>query len=448
MSVFYLKYRPQKISELDLGEIREDLGRLLASRKVPHALLFAGPKGSGKTSSARIIAKAINCLNRSKSAIEPCNRCKICKSITNGTALDLIEIDAASNRGIDDIRNLREKIKFTPTEAKYKVYVVDECHMLTTPAFNALLKTLEEPPEHAVFILCTTRPQALPETITSRCLRFDFKKAQEKEISRSLKRIIKAEKLRVEEGVLEKIAKISDGSFRDASKILEQLSFKKGKISLADVKEEIGLPQELLNLLVHGNLGRTLSWIEKQAQKGTDWPFFIKEMLGLLHQLLLSRFQLAEKPVAVDLDTCEIKCLIKILEQAALQTKTTEIPQLPLEMAVIDWYQKEKVAPTSTKASAFGSTESASGQTKSAGKTVRKGDWEKVLRTVKPLNHSVEALLRSAQPKEINGNQFMIEVFYQFHKGKLESKSYKDLVEKTLEKVFGRSLKVCYTLRE
>lgn len=432
---FYLKYRPQKISELDLEEIREDLGKLLASGKVPHALLFAGPKGSGKTSSARIIAKAVNCQKKAKSQIEPCNKCRICKSITAGTALDLIEIDAASNRGIDDIRNLREKIKLTPVEAKYKVYIIDEAHMLTPPAFNALLKTLEEPPAHAIFILCTTQPQNLPETVLSRCLRFYFKKATEQEILRSLKRIIKGEKLRVEEGVLEKISRLSDGSFRDASKVLEQLSFKKGKIKLADVREEIGLPHELLRYLIKSDISKALSWIEEEASRGVDWQFFIKETLGILHQQLLSVYGLAEQPLDFDLEASETQTLIKLLEKVAQETKYAEIPQLPLEMMVIEWAGKqvEKVAPASAKAA--------------GGKKVSKAEWEKIIQEIRPLNHSVEALLRSAQPREISDNLLTIEVFYKFHKGKLEDKAYKKLVEGVLKKVFGRSLKVCYILK-
>jgi len=443
MSAFYLKYRPQRISELDLEEMREELSELIASGKVPHALLFAGPKGSGKTSSARIIAKAINCQKKAKGKVEPCNKCRICKSITAGTALDLIEIDAASNRGIDDIRNLREKIKLSPAEADYKVYVVDECHMLTPQAFNAFLKTLEEPPAHAVFILCTTEPQSLPETVISRCLRFNFKKATSEEISRSLQRIIKGEKLKIEKGVLEKIASLSGGSFRDASKILEQLSFKKGKIRLADVKVDGGLPQELLAYLVEGKVSKALAWIEQESDKGTDWLFFIKETLKILHQSLLSQYDLAENPLAFDLDLRETQRLIKLLEKTAQEVKRAEISQLPLEVMVVEWLDRglEKVEKEEKV-----TREVKTGEKKTAPNELS-DYWEKILQEVKPFNHSVEALLRSAQPKDIKDNLLTIEVFYEFHKGRLEDKAYMKLVEGVVTKVLGRPLKICYILK-
>src|SRR3990167_7835570 len=180
--VFYLKYRPQKASELDSEEVRKKLSSVLSSKRpFAHAFLFTGPKGLGKTSAARIVARVVNCTNRKPGEIEPCNRCLQCKSIIEGTNLDVLEIDAASNRGIDEIRDLREKIRLSPVSATKKVYIVDEVHMLTTEAFNALLKTLEEPPGHVVFILCTTEIHKVPGTIISRCLRIQFKKATEEE---------------------------------------------------------------------------------------------------------------------------------------------------------------------------------------------------------------------------------------------------------------------------
>ena len=200
-TTFYLKYRPQKLADLDLREVREGLLRIVKGGKFPHALLFAGPKGTGKTSAARIFAKVVNCQNPKDG--EPCNQCDACREITKGTAMDLIEIDAASNRGIDDIRALRETIKLSPVKLKYKVYIIDEVHMLTLEAFNALLKTLEEPPTHAIFILCTTEPDKLPETIISRCLRFNFRKAKIEEIVEGpLKRAVENESFEVEDCLL------------------------------------------------------------------------------------------------------------------------------------------------------------------------------------------------------------------------------------------------------
>lgn len=227
--VFYLKYRPQTISELDLAQVREKLFSLLKSKSLPHAFLFTGPKGLGKTSTARILAKAINCervqelriknqeLRKNKneshnskfiiqnSDVEPCNECQACVSITNGSNIDVLEIDAASNRGIDEIRALRERVKFAPANLKKKVYIIDEVHMLTTEAFNALLKTLEEPPDHVVFILCTTEIWKVLPTIVSRSFHISFEKPTKEELTRSLERVAKGENLTIEKGVYDRL---------------------------------------------------------------------------------------------------------------------------------------------------------------------------------------------------------------------------------------------------
>jgi len=220
---FYLKYRPQKLDDLDILSVRNTLVNILKSGTIPHAYLFAGPKGTGKTSAARILAKAINCESKNP----PCNKCDQCVSITNGTNIDVIEMDAASNRGIDDIRALRDIIKLAPAKAKSKIYIIDEAHMLTIEASNALLKTLEEPPSHVYFILATTNPEKLIETIKSRTTLIQFTKATTEETKRSLKRIIKKEKfitksvMLIKNEELDQIIKLSEGSFRDAVKLLE-----------------------------------------------------------------------------------------------------------------------------------------------------------------------------------------------------------------------------------
>ncbi len=341
--IYYLKYRPQRISELDLTAVRESLEKVFKSKKIPHALLFSGPRGIGKTSAARIFAKAINCQTKRKS-YEPCNRCNLCQAITDGSALDLIEIDAASNRGIDDVRELRDKIKLAPAECQYKVYIIDEVHMLTKEAFNALLKTLEEPPEHAIFILCTTAPEKLPETIISRCLRFNFKKANTVEVLRSLKRVVKGENLKLEKGVLEEIAKASDGSFRDAQKILDQLAMGNKKIGLEETKELLGrieatAPGKLLQLLVDRSLKGALLEIDRIISLGADLSQYCQDILDKLRLGLLSQAGLTEisSPEEVaGFNISELTSLIRLFSQAANDLKTNPIPQLPLELVVVE----------------------------------------------------------------------------------------------------------------
>ena len=212
----YRKWRSQTFEEV-IGQehVALTLRNALRDGRLSHAYLFTGPRGTGKTSTARILAKAINCLAEDPAA-RPCNHCRICVGITEGRQLDLIEIDAASNRGIDEIRDLREKIGFRPNEARYKVYIIDEVHMLTKEAFNALLKTLEEPPPHAIFVLATTEPDRVPETVRSRCQRFDFRRVPTAQIAGHLKEILDAEGARAAPEALQAIARRSTGSMRDA----------------------------------------------------------------------------------------------------------------------------------------------------------------------------------------------------------------------------------------
>ncbi|HBO10516.1 TPA: DNA polymerase III subunit gamma/tau, partial [Candidatus Collierbacteria bacterium] len=217
----YLKYRPRTIDELDLASVRKTLEQIVTANKVAHAYLLTGPRGAGKTSAARVLARIVNCEKNRNKLGEPCNECSACKSILNGSAVDFIEIDAASNRGIDDIRELKEKIRLAPSQLSYKVYIIDEVHMLTTEAFNALLKTLEEPPKHAIFALCTTETHKVPETIKSRCVPIQFGKASENEMKRSLSRVVAGEEKKISEEALSYLAKAVDGSFRDGVKALE-----------------------------------------------------------------------------------------------------------------------------------------------------------------------------------------------------------------------------------
>lgn len=467
MSTFYLKYRPQKIKELDLSEIREQLSQTLSSEKIPHAFLFTGPKGLGKTSAARIVAKSINCETRktqkqtpkTRKNFEPCNKCQICKGITAGTLLDLIEIDAASNRGIDDIRELRERIKLSPSQAKKKVYVIDEAHMLTMPAFNALLKTLEEPPEHALFILCTTKPEKLPGTIISRCQRFNFRLAKPREIVRALKRIVKGEKLKVKDEVLDLIAKRAEGSFRDAVKVLQQLSFGGRNISLKKTEDffgrELVWANDILKLLAEKSIPQALQAVNKAVKNGVDLKVLIAEILEILRKVLLRKYQVLDEEIEeYGLEINQIKKLINLFDKAGRELKGTVIPQLPLELAIIEYCNIQNTHLTH-------STDSRQAYQKSQPKVDHPLDektsklknnrdleemWQEVLKAIKKDNHSLVALLKSTRPRKIKGKKMFVEVFYKFHKDKLEVDDNVGLVEKRIEQVFGKLLKIEYIL--
>lgn len=357
----YRKYRPQNLSELDSSEVRDRLIRTFSSAFTPHALLFCGSRGTGKTSAARIVAKILNCEKRIKSQelkskdkgqlptnIEPCNTCESCISITEGRNLDVLEIDAASNRGIDEIRDLREKIKLAPVSSRFKVYIIDEVHMLTTEAFNALLKTLEEPPAHAVFVLATTEPDKLPATILSRCIIFNFKKAQVSEIVNCLKRVVKGEKLDVTDDFLTQIAQSSEGSFRDATKILEQ-AILENALTAEKLSHILGRDNmtagKFLKLLSAKNLKVVLTQINQMVERGVNIRFFVEDILRLLHQILLKQHDVSEEREETELTgvfgTKEVLTLIKLFSKVYTDLKNASMPQIPLEVAVVEWCEHE-----------------------------------------------------------------------------------------------------------
>ena len=239
--IFARKFRPERFEEIVGQEsVTQILQNAISSGRIPQSFLFAGPRGVGKTSTARILAKALNCVKGPTDS--PCNQCEICGEITRTNSLDVIEIDGASNRGIEEIRTLRENVKFKPAQSRFKIYVIDEVHMLTGEAFNALLKTLEEPPEHVKFIFATTEPHKVPLTILSRCQRFNFKRIPTEAIAEKLQEIAKAEGLKPETKALFLIARVSDGSLRDAETLLDQLGvLSEGKIREEDVLLALGL---------------------------------------------------------------------------------------------------------------------------------------------------------------------------------------------------------------
>ena len=316
----YLKYRGQTINEIDITSVRTTLTNILKSGNVPHAFLFAGPRGTGKTSLARILAKVINCEQSTVNG-EPCNKCHQCVSITNGSNIDVIEMDAASNRGIDDVRALRDIVKLAPANSKAKVYIIDECHMLTTEASNALLKTLEEPPSHVYFILATTNPEKLIDTIKSRVTLINFTKATNEELKRSLERIIKSEKILIKKEEIDKIIKIAKGSFRDAVKSLEQ--FVNDASFLSKIIENDS--SDLILSILKKDIDKSL----KIIKSSTNIDNLTDELLDKLHQILIETHD--EKIIP----------LIELILTSKDMVKYSPIEELPLEVALIKWCKLE-----------------------------------------------------------------------------------------------------------
>jgi len=296
------KWRPQLFEEV-VGQrhITKTIQNAISQNRVSHAFLFTGARGVGKTSTARILAKALNCEQGPQ--INPCNQCTTCQEITHGTSLDVIEIDGASNRGIDEIRELRENVRYTPAKSRYKIYIIDEVHMLTREAFNALLKTLEEPPPHIIFIFATTEPHKIPETILSRCQRYDFKRIPLRLIVDSLRRIVEEEKISISQRGIFFIAQESEGSLRDAQSLLDQVISYGGKeIKDEDIMDVLGLIDrqiiyDTIEALIEKDPGRCVEIVEYVYQYGIDLQHFCRELLQYLRNLIL--IKVSQKPEAL-----------------------------------------------------------------------------------------------------------------------------------------------------
>jgi len=473
---YYLKYRPQTLEQLDIKEVRESLSKILKSRKIPHAFLFSGPKGTGKTSAARILAKVVNC-EKPKTKGIPCNKCDQCKSITNGNNIDVIELDAASNRGIDDIRALREAVKLSAAKAKKKVYIIDEAHMLTPEASNALLKTLEEPPSHVIFILATTNPEKLIGTIRSRTTNINFRKAKTEEIIESLKRIIKGEKIKVDKSLLKLISEKADGSFRDAAKILEQIVTEKVSLKKEKIEEYLNISreseiEEFINFLSEKDVKKLINIIEKVVNSAGSVNGFLENVIDFLRKGLLQKVGIGKAKIDF-IDKNDLITLLELFTEAEELSKTSLIEQLPLEIAVIKWCssleddeenKESKTLPEKTEKVEVNKKEDrikaifkqrkavaqSSIKSESNGKVFKITEeiWKSILVKVRPINATIEALLRASKPIGINGNTLKLGVFYQFHKERLEDIKNRRIFEDVVGEVFGRPIKLVCTLTE
>jgi DNA polymerase III subunit gamma/tau len=326
--MFYLKYRPKTLEEVDNVQVRESIAHILKSKHVPHAFLFAGQKGTGKTSVARIVARTLNKLKESDSMA------------------DIVEMDAASNRGIDEVRNIIREASYLPMSGVYRIFIIDEAHMITTDAYNALLKTLEEPPSTAVFILATTNIEKVPKTIISRCSVINFGRAQKADIISMLKRIAKREDLKVEQDLLELVAQYADFSFRDAAKILEDLAIQK-KLTLQEAKGYLGLfgTKNLVEVMSTSNLSQSLAWTQRFVHEGGSVKTLLESALSDLHTLLLERngVKTTDPVLATTLKATDITSLIKLFSEAYRTLQYSPIESLPLEIAIAEFYNNRHV---------------------------------------------------------------------------------------------------------
>ncbi len=486
-TVFALKWRPQDFdSVIGQDHIVGTLKNAIQKNRLAHAYLFAGPRGVGKTSTARILAKALNC--KEGPTLKPCQKCPSCLEINQGRSLDVIEIDGASNRGIDEIRALRENVKFSPTNGKYKVYIIDEVHQITPDGFNALLKTLEEPPEFVKFIFATTHPQKVIPTIISRCQRMDFCRITVIEIISQLEKIVAQENISIDKEVLFAIAKSSDGSLRDAESILDQLvSFSQGKVSLKDAISVLGMVEQdvlfaITDMIIQKNPTGALKLFNDIIDDGKDPGVFLANLIEHFRNLMVAKVSKADaKLVDLPQEVCdrllkqsqllsleEIFTAFNILVTTQEMTKRLDSQRIPLEISLVRLaYNKnktdlsvvqaepksaaavvEKNPQKSDKPLTGEIVKDASVQTPAISLEKVKNVWDNIVNNLAKIKMSVSTYLSEGEPTKVQGN--MVTVAFpktcSLHKESLDKKENKAMIEKAASELCNTDLRLSFVL--
>lgn len=487
MATLYRKYRPQNFEEVvGQNHIKLTLEHEIESGKIAHAYLFCGPRAVGKTTLARVFAKALNCGNRKEGDFEPCNECEICREITGGRALDIIEIDAASHTGVDNVReNIIASARVAPSRCKYKVFVIDEVHMLSISAFNALLKTIEEPPANVIFILCTTEVHKVPTTIISRCQRFDFKRISVTDIVKKLNYIVKNEGIKIDKKILEAIARQSEGHMRDAESLLGQIVSVGGKeitseeADLVIPRSDLGEAVNLVGCLAKKDGAGGIKLVNNLIDEGIDLKSFAGDLIEILRRMLLSKIspgltqrmglELGESleikinHASHDLTAEKLIVFIERFIKAKNELKGSFIVQLPMELAVIELCAIMPSVSFSAPRTQSGGDNHGYSAPPLAGGAVKQAPaaeqsqgeapgnvgmdqiiakWNEVLAKVKQHNHSLSFILRVCRPKNINGGQLQMAFKYKFHKDRVDEPNIKSIIEKVLQQVYGLPLTV------
>jgi DNA polymerase-3 subunit gamma/tau len=468
----YLKYRPISWDDVvGQSHIVQPIQNSVAAGRMSHAYLFAGPRGTGKTSIARILAKAANCLNENQNE-RPCNECVNCLAVNKGSFLDLIEIDAASNTSVEDVRSLREKINFSPNSGKYKVYIIDEVHMLSTAAFNALLKTLEEPPAHAIFVLATTEVHKIPATVMSRCQRHEFRRIPVNEIVEQLKSISASEGIEADEDVFQVIARQAVGGMRDGISLLDQLSAIGGKISLESAENVLGTATsesvlELVSAMIDKDAAQGLTIIQSTLDGGSDPRQFARQIIEYLRGVMIvlsgnagqvdataeTKTKMAEHAQAFN--SKRLVEVIRIYNEAAGNIRGNWQPSLPLELAFIESVSDlqgspatsppppaRKSAPVETKRSTPLAKKAKTKPAAAASPNLDRDKWEQILAIVKKESVITNGLLNSCRTREFHNRVLTLGYSSDVLRDRMVEECHHALVEKAAEKVFGSGVRV------
>lgn len=474
MAVLYRKYRPQTFGEvLNQKYIIQTLKNQVLSGAVSHAYLFTGSRGVGKTSVARILAKAVNCQNQKDG--EACGQCDVCKAVEAGSFLDLVEIDAASNTGVDNIRELIEHVKFSPSLGKYKVFIIDEVHMLSKGAFNALLKTLEEPPKHAIFILATTEINKVPATIISRTQRFDFRAYSASDLMPLLEKISKEEKVNFGREILELVAQNAEGSARDALSLLDKLMTLGEHASLEDVQQLLGITdiavcESLLKFIVSGDSAGVVDFYEGLSERGLDYAIFNRDFLEYLRKVLMHKvsagkmdFALAGqhltevKAFAEKLSANDLIFIIRLFLKSYKDLQGAPSAQVPLLVASLEAALKKNAAPARPLAATQAPKIEVSHQERSAQQPpedpepqITQGPvvtleqvenfWPKVIAKVREANGPLASLLKNSPLLRVSGNKIILSVKFNFDKQSLENTKNISLICGCIEMLSGKKI--------
>ncbi len=476
----YLRWRPRSWDEVVGQEhIVRTLRNAVRSGRTVHAYLFAGPRGTGKTTTARLLAKALNCLAEDPSA-RPCNVCANCQAVNDGRFLDLIEIDAASNTSVEDVRDLRDKIHFRPNQGACKVYIIDEVHMLSTAAFNALLKTLEEPPPHAVFILATTEVHKIPPTVLSRCQRHEFRRVPAVEIAALLEQRCRAEGLSVEPAALALIARAATGSLRDAISLLDQLASTGETVTLARAQDVLGTAggesvSAIGEAIAEADAGRGLAAIQRSLDSGTDARQLARQVVDYLRGVLLNQMgqpDLVDAPAEVRAEMTRLAGVVPLttvlaglraFSRAAVDARLGWQPALGLELALMDTIQAARAAaeptprpPASPTAQAVEHKlqsapaptppppKKAGGQTSDAAVTAKAvaENWEAILEAAHRLDTRTQALLRSGKLLGMRDGRIVIGFPTEILREKMEKGHSLTHAQQAMEQVLGARVEV------